>query len=121
MAKKSAIARNEKRKRLVAQYAERRTELKRIMANPETTDEEFYEAQRKLSKLPRNSSPVRVRNQDLQPDYAPFSQVAEGCPARFRSHCNQANFVLAGGQIAWLPNHCPKRRKFLCQKFEEVC
>ena len=62
MAKKSAIARNKKRERLVARYAEKRANLKAIMANPDSTDEEFYEAQRKLCKLPRNSSPIRVKN-----------------------------------------------------------
>jgi len=62
MAKKSSIARNKKRERLVAKYAQKRNELKAIIANPETDDEAFYEAQRKLSKLPRNSSPVRLKN-----------------------------------------------------------
>ena len=62
MAKKSAIARNKKRERMVAQYAEKRSNLKAIMANPDSTDEEFYEAQRKLCKLPRNSSPIRIKN-----------------------------------------------------------
>jgi len=62
MAKTSAIQRNLKRQRLVAKYAAKRTELKAIIANPNTGDEEFFQAQRKLSKLPRNSSPSRVRN-----------------------------------------------------------
>ncbi len=62
MAKKSAIARNKKRERLVAQHAAKRAELKSILANPETDDEAFYQAQRKLAKLPRNSSKIRVRN-----------------------------------------------------------
>lgn len=50
MAKKSWIARNEKRKRIVEKYAEKRKALK------EAGD---YEA---LQKLPRNASPTRVRN-----------------------------------------------------------
>lgn len=50
MAKKSWIARNEKRKRVSAKYAEKRKQLK------EAGD---YEA---LQKLPRDASPVRVRN-----------------------------------------------------------
>lgn len=62
MAKKSSIARNKKRELLIARYAEKRTQLKAIMANPESSDEEFYEAQRKLCKLPRNSSPIRIKN-----------------------------------------------------------
>jgi len=62
MAKKSMVERNKKRERMVAQYATKRAELKKILSSPDTTDEEFYQAQRKLTKLPRNSSPVRLRN-----------------------------------------------------------
>lgn len=62
MAKKGMIERNKKRMRMVAKYAGKREELKRILANPETPDEDFYLAQRKLTKLPKNSSPIRVRN-----------------------------------------------------------
>ena len=62
MAKKSSIARNDKRIRLVAKYAKKREELKRIMSDPNTSDEDFYVAQCKLTQLPRNSSPVRLRN-----------------------------------------------------------
>lgn len=62
MAKKGMIERNMKRERMVEKYAAKRAELKRIMADPETSDEDFYTAQRKLTKLPKNSSPVRLRN-----------------------------------------------------------
>lgn len=62
MAKSSAIQRNLKRQRLVAKYAAKRAELKAIISNPEAGDEEFFQAQRKLAKLPRNSSPIRIRN-----------------------------------------------------------
>lgn len=62
MAKTSSIEKNKRRKRLVEKYAARRAELKAILANPETKDEEFFEAQRKLAKLPRNSAPNRLRN-----------------------------------------------------------
>jgi len=47
---------------LVAKFAAKRAELKKILSDPNTTDEEFYVAQRKLTRLPRNSSKVRVRN-----------------------------------------------------------
>ncbi|NQY31863.1 MAG: 30S ribosomal protein S14, partial [Coraliomargarita sp.] len=40
MAKISAIHRNKKRERLIAKYADKRAELKAILANPDTTDEE---------------------------------------------------------------------------------
>lgn len=62
MAKKSSINRNLKRKRLIEKYADQRAELKATMANPETSDEDFYIAQTKLAKLPRNSSAIRYRN-----------------------------------------------------------
>ena len=62
MAKKSSIERNKKRIRLVEKHAARRAELKKIMADEKTSDEDFYKAQRELAELPRNSSPVRVRN-----------------------------------------------------------
>lgn len=62
MPKTSSINRNEKRKQLSAKYAAKRAELKAILANPGTNDEEFFAAQKKLQKLPRNSSKVRVRN-----------------------------------------------------------
>ena len=60
MAKKSVIHRNKKRERMVARYASRRAALKKIMADPDVSEEDFYAAQGKLAKLPRNSSPVRL-------------------------------------------------------------
>jgi small subunit ribosomal protein S14 len=62
MPKTSAIQRNEKRKKLVVKFAAKRAELKAILANPGSNDEEFFSAQKKLQKLPRNSSKNRVRN-----------------------------------------------------------
>jgi small subunit ribosomal protein S14 len=62
MPKTSAIERNKKRQKLADKFAAKRAELKAILVNPATSDEEFYAAQKKLQKLPRNSSQVRVRN-----------------------------------------------------------
>lgn len=62
MAKQSVIQRSLKRERLVAKHATLRAELKKILSNPKTTEEEFYAAQRKLTKLPRNSSKVRIHH-----------------------------------------------------------
>jgi small subunit ribosomal protein S14 len=62
MPKTSAIERNKKRIRLAAKFAAKRAELKATLINPATTDEAFYAAQKKLQKLPRNSSPTRIRN-----------------------------------------------------------
>lgn len=62
MPKTSAIQRNKKRARLVQKFAKQRAELKATLANAATTDVEFFAAQKKLQKLPKNSSAVRVRN-----------------------------------------------------------
>ncbi|MEC3951769.1 30S ribosomal protein S14 [Nocardia sp. CDC153] len=64
MAKKSKIAKNEERKLIVARYAERRAELKEIIRKPSSSDEERAAAQSALQKLPRDASPVRLRNRD---------------------------------------------------------
>jgi small subunit ribosomal protein S14 len=62
MAKLSSRLRNEKRKQLVAQYAERRAALKATIKNSASGDDEKQQAQSALNNLPKNSSPVRVRN-----------------------------------------------------------
>ena len=62
MPKTSAIERNEKRKRLSAKFAAVRAELKTALKNPATTDEQFFAAQKKLQRLPKNSAIERVRN-----------------------------------------------------------
>ena len=59
MAKKSMIAREVKRARLVAKHAKKRNELKAIIQNPESSGEEQLDAVAKLQNLPRDSSPVR--------------------------------------------------------------
>ncbi|MBB6523762.1 30S ribosomal protein S14 [Pseudoteredinibacter isoporae] len=59
MAKKSMIAREAKRAATVAKYAAKRAELKAIIANPESSEEELWEAQVQLQKLPRDASPSR--------------------------------------------------------------
>ena len=62
MAKKSMIERERKRARLVAKYAARRARLKEIIRSPQSSDAERVEALEKLQALPRNASPVRLRN-----------------------------------------------------------
>lgn len=62
MAKKSMIAREVKRAKLVAKYASSRAELKATVVNPESSDEQIFEAQLKLQKMPRDASPARQRN-----------------------------------------------------------
>lgn len=62
MAKVSMVQREKKRARTVAKYAEKRAELKAIIRDPKASDDEKWEAQLKLQKLPRNASPVRQHN-----------------------------------------------------------
>ena len=62
MAKKSAIEKNNRRKRLVAKYAARRDALKAIANDRSKPADERFKARLKLAELPRNSAKVRVRN-----------------------------------------------------------
>lgn len=62
MAKKSMINRELKREKTVAKYATKRAELKAVIANGTASDEERMDATLKLQALPRNASPVRLRN-----------------------------------------------------------
>jgi len=62
MAKKSMIAREKKREKLVAQYAEKRAALKAIINDREKPVEERFKASLELAKLPRNSSATRLHN-----------------------------------------------------------
>ena len=62
MAKKSKIAANERRRATVARYAERRAELKELIRRGDDAQREAARAA--LQKLPRDASPVRLRNRD---------------------------------------------------------
>ena len=59
MAKASLIAREVKRAQVAARYAEKRKQLKAILGDPNKPDDEKWEAQLKLQRLPRDASPVR--------------------------------------------------------------
>lgn len=61
MAKKSMIQRELKRTKLVAKYANKRAELKAIIRNINSTDEEREVAQARLNAMPRDASPTRQR------------------------------------------------------------
>ncbi|MBU6320012.1 MAG: 30S ribosomal protein S14 [Alphaproteobacteria bacterium] len=62
MAKKSSIEKNNRRRRLAEQYADKRAELKAQALDESLSLEERFEARLKLAKLPRNSAPNRVRS-----------------------------------------------------------
>ncbi len=62
MAKMSSINKNNKRVKLSNKFYKKRKNLKKIIMNKNLTLEERFKAQQKLSKLPRNSAKIRVRN-----------------------------------------------------------
>ncbi len=62
MAKKSSIEKNNRRAKLAKQVTPRRARLKAIARNREAAPEDRFQAQLKLSQLPRNSSETRIRN-----------------------------------------------------------
>lgn len=61
MAKTSMKAREERRRKTVLKYAEKRAELKEIIRSPKFSQEEKDIAQMKLQKLPRDASPIRMQ------------------------------------------------------------
>jgi small subunit ribosomal protein S14 len=62
MAKTAVINRDKKRRETVKKYAARRKDLLAITGNQKLSPEERYAAREKLQKLPRDASPVRLRN-----------------------------------------------------------
>jgi small subunit ribosomal protein S14 len=62
MAKKSKIAKNKKRREIVARYAEERRELKAVISHPDSTDEARDAAVLRMQRMPRDASATRVRN-----------------------------------------------------------
>jgi len=61
MAKKSSTEKNNRRRRLVAQFAEKRAKLKEIASDEKQPPELRFQARLKLAQLPRNSSKTRIR------------------------------------------------------------
>lgn len=62
MAKKSAVERDKKRRRLAKKYAAKRERLKAVALDESLSMEERFAARMKLAELPRNASPTRARN-----------------------------------------------------------
>jgi len=61
MAKRSMLEREKKRSRIVEKYATKRSALKAIIKDPNSPDDERWDAQMKLQKIPRDASPSRQR------------------------------------------------------------
>ncbi|MFA9489197.1 MULTISPECIES: 30S ribosomal protein S14 [unclassified Mannheimia] len=66
MAKQSMIARDVKRAKLADKFYAKRQELKAIISNENSSDEERWDAVLKLQTLPRDSNPIRQRNRCRQ-------------------------------------------------------
>ena len=62
MAKTSSVEKNNRRIKMAKQYAAKRDKLKAMAVDDRLTPEERFGARLKLAKLPRNSSPTRIRN-----------------------------------------------------------
>ena len=62
MASKAKVASDKRRRKLAEKYAEIRAELKKVIRDPDVSDEEKWDAQCALQSLPRNSSKIRSRN-----------------------------------------------------------
>jgi len=62
MAKTSSVEKNNRRRKLVKQYAAKRAALKAIVMDQDKPLEERFRAQLKLAALPRNSAKIRIRN-----------------------------------------------------------
>jgi small subunit ribosomal protein S14 len=60
MAKTSQINRDNKRKKLIERYAEKRKQLRKRLNDPNVSIEEKLEVQEQFAKLPRNSCPTRL-------------------------------------------------------------
>lgn len=62
MAKVSMVQRDRKRQRMVRRYAKRRATARAVIKDPNSTLEQRMAAQEMLQKMPRDASPMRLRN-----------------------------------------------------------
>ena len=84
MAKVSVIEREKKRARVVAKYAARRADLKAIIGDRNRSDDERWDAQLQLQKLPRNASPIRLQRR------CGITGRPRGCVSQVRPRPQQA-------------------------------
>ena len=105
MAKSSMIARENKRSRTVKRFAARRAELKAIINNPNSLDEERAAAQVKLQTQPRDASPSRQRNRCRITGrvliLGPTGSDVGRCPLEAGPGLSVLLFSLAEFAIAW--------------------
>jgi small subunit ribosomal protein S14 len=90
MAKTSVVNREKKRRDTVKKFAARRKQLLEIANNLKLSTEERFAAREKLQKLPRDASPVRLRNR---------------CALTGRPHGVYRKFGIARGKLRLIALH----------------
>jgi small subunit ribosomal protein S14 len=93
MAKTSSIERNNKRQKMVAQYAAKRAALKAVAKDKTVAQEDRFQAHLKLAELPRNSSKTRIRNR------CKLTGRSRGYHARFKLSRIMLRELASKGQI----------------------
>ncbi|MCF8589591.1 30S ribosomal protein S14 [Gordonia liuliyuniae] len=83
MAKKSKIVKEQRRREIVARYAERRAELKAIIASPTSSADAVAQARAELASQPRDASATRLRNRDAV-DGRPRGYIGKAGVSRVR-------------------------------------
>ena len=96
MAKTSMVEREKKRERIVAKYAKKRAELKAAICNMSLSDEERWDAQKKLQAMPRDASRSRLRNR------CQITGRPQGVYRKFRLGRNKLREAAMRGDIAGL-------------------
>ncbi|MEZ5907781.1 MAG: 30S ribosomal protein S14 [Hyphomicrobiaceae bacterium] len=90
MAKKSAMEKNARRRRLSKQYADKRARLKAIAEDTSRPAEVRFQARMRLAELPRNSSPTRIRNRcELTGRSRAFYRKVKMCRNQLRELASQ--------------------------------
>jgi len=96
MAKVSMVEREKKRQRTVARFAQKRAELKAKVVDMSLSDEERWEAQMQLQRLPRNASPARLQNR------CQITGRPHGVYRKFRLGRNKLREAAMRGDVAGL-------------------
>jgi small subunit ribosomal protein S14 len=93
MAKTSSVEKNNRRRKLAAQFAAKRKRLKDVAKDQKKTAEERFAARLKLAEMPRNSSATRIRNR------CEVTGRARGYYRKLRMCRNQLRELAAQGLI----------------------
>ena len=95
MAKTAVINRDQKRRAVVKKFAAKRAELLAIIRNTKLSEDDRHEARLKLQQLPRNASPVRLRNR------CALTGRPRGVYRKFGLGRNKRGAVMGGERLPW--------------------